>query len=125
MGVSLSSGTRVSDPLPPSFSGHLPAFCSHGHSGQEAWRGSDGGGASLGRPIVACVSGEGQMLPAVPPGQEVWVGRALVWEAGVLAAAANWGGVCRLPGSGIPGGTSCPDPRGLAAPREGALARNL
>ena len=53
---------------------------------------------------------KGQMLPSVPPEQEVWVGRALVWEAGVLAAATNWGCVCRLPGSGVPIGTSSSEP---------------
>lgn len=69
---------------------------------------------------------KGQMLSLRSPAQEVWVGQALVWETGAFVAAANWGCVCRLPGSSVSGGTSSSDPRGLAPiPREGALARNL
>lgn len=48
------------------------------------------------------------------------MGQPLVWEAGVLAAAANWGCGCRLPGSSVPGVTSGSDPVDLLWPPEGS-----
>lgn len=87
-----------------------PSPCLSSAIATVAWRRSEGGGADPVPRKAACVGGERAEAALGSPEQEVWVGRALVWEAGVLAAAASWGYVCRLPGSGVPRGTSDSDP---------------